>query len=44
MRRYVPDFAGRQSTHPSDTLNRLDAVVKGMDGKRLKYSELPQTD
>ena len=38
--RYVTEFAGRHNKRPSDTLDQMGALVKGMEGKRLKYSEL----
>ena len=38
--RYVMEFAGRHNKRPSDTLDQMGAMVRGMDGKRLKYAEL----
>ena len=40
LQRYVNEFVGRHNKRPSDTLDQMDAVAKGMDGKRLKYAEL----
>ena len=38
--RYVREFAGRHNRRPLDTVDQMGAMVKGMDGKRLKYAEL----
>ena len=40
LQRYVTEFAGRHNRRPSDTLDQMGTLVKGMDGKRLKYVEL----
>ena len=38
--RYVTEFAGRHNTRPLDTEAQMQAMVQGMEGKRLKYDEL----
>lgn len=38
--RYVAEFAGRHNDRPLDTLDQMAAVVRRMDGKRLKYRDL----
>ena len=38
--RYVGEFAGRHNDRPLDTIDQLRAIVRGMVGKRLRYSDL----
>ena len=38
--RYVDEFAGRHNVRTSDTIDQMIAMVRGMDGKRLRYSDL----
>ena len=38
--RYVLEFSGRHNIRPLDTEAQMQTVAKGMEGKRLKYSEL----
>ena len=38
--RYVTEFVGRHNRRPSDTLDQMGALAKGMEGKRLKYDDL----
>ena len=40
--RYVDEFAFRlnEGNCQIDTMNRIESLCKGMDGKRLKYKEL----
>ena len=38
--RYVAEFAGRHNDRPMDTIDQMAAVVRRMDGKRLKYRDL----
>ena len=40
LRRYVAEFAGRQSFREMDTIEQMRNVVAGMIGKRLMYAEL----
>ena len=40
LSRYVNEFAGRHNNRPKDTINQMRSIVRGMDGKRLKYDEL----
>ena len=38
--RYVGEFAGRHNARPSDTIDMMGQVAKGMAGKRLLYRDL----
>ena len=38
--RYVGEFEGRHNNRPLDTADQLGAMVRGMDGKRLRYDDL----
>ena len=38
--RYVNEFSGRHNIRNRDTLDQMAAVVRGIDGKRLRYSDL----
>ena len=38
--RYVTEFEGRHNVRPADTLDQMDAMVRGMDQKRLRYADL----
>ena len=40
MDRYVREFAGRHNVREYDTIDQMEAMVSGMDGKRLKYRTL----
>ena len=40
LRRYVTEFIGRRNKRPSDTADQMGAMVRGMEGKRLRYAEL----
>ena len=40
--RYVTEFTGRHNDRPLDTRSQMEAVAKGMVGKRLTYQELVQ--
>jgi len=40
LHRYVDEFEGRQNVRESDTIDQLDAMVQGMEGKRLTYRAL----
>ena len=40
LSRYVNEFAGRHNNRPKDTINQMRSIVRGMDGKRMKYEEL----
>ena len=42
--RYVTEFVGRHNWRQSDTLDQMGAMVKRMDGKRLRYVELIAPD
>lgn len=38
--RYINEFAGRHNNRPLDTRHRMGGIVRGMNGKRLKYQDL----
>ena len=38
--RYVGEFTGRHNARNTDTLDQMAAIVRGMDGKRLRYADL----
>ena len=40
LNRYVAEFAGRHNDRPADTEEQVARIVKGMDGKRLRYEDL----
>ena len=38
--RYVGEFAGRHNARQLDTKDQMRAMVRGMEGKRLRYQDL----
>ena len=38
--RYVTEFAGRHNDREADTIDMMGGMVKGFDGKRLRYRDL----
>ena len=38
--RYIDEFSGRHNVRPVDTINQIESVMAGMNGKRLTYQEL----
>ena len=40
LQRYVGEFAGRHNIRPLDTIDQMSEMVRGMDGKRLRYRDL----
>ena len=38
--RYVGEFAGRHNDRESNTIEIMSAMVKGLEGKRLSYTDL----
>ena len=38
--RYVDEFSGRHNDRPLDTLDQMSRMVKGTEGKRLRYQDL----
>ena len=38
--RYVQEFAGRHNIREQDTINQLETISDGMNGKRLRYRML----
>ena len=44
LHRYVAEFEGRHNDRPSDTITQMTAMVRGMEGKRLRYDDLIATE
>ena len=40
LHRYVNEFEGRHNNRPLDTTDQMSEMVRGMDGKRLRYQDL----
>ncbi len=40
LQRYVNEFSGRHNTRPLDTVQQMRAIVRGLEGKRLRYEDL----
>lgn len=40
LHRYISEFSGRHNDRPSDTIEQMAHMVKGMVGKRLRYCDL----
>ena len=40
LQRYVDEFSGRHNVRCLDTLDQMKSMVRGMDGKRLRYKDL----
>ena len=40
INRYVGEFSGRHNDRSKDTLNQMQAIVRGLVGKRLQYPDL----
>ena len=40
LHRYVNEFAGRHNIRDLDTIHQMEAVIRGMDKKRLMYKDL----
>ena len=38
--RYVNEFTGRHNARPLDTITQMGSVMRGMEGKRLRYADL----
>ena len=38
--RYVGEFEGRHNQREADTIDQMTSMVRGMDGKRLRYKDL----
>ena len=38
--RYAVEFAGRHNNRPKNTVDQITDMVRGMDGKRLRYADL----
>ena len=40
LRRYITEFAARHNVRDLDTIDQMAALAKGMEGKRLRYTDL----
>lgn len=40
LHRYVDEFSGRHNDRPQDTITQMGNLVRGADGKRLRYEDL----
>ncbi len=40
LNRYVGEFAGRHNDRGRDTISQMQAIARGMGGKRLRYQDL----
>ena len=41
LHRYASEFEGRRhNSRSNDTINQVHNVIRGMDGKRLRYQDL----
>lgn len=40
LHRYTTEFAGRHNARPADTIDQVRGMVRGMEGKRLRYQDL----
>ena len=40
LNRYVKEFSGRHNQREQDTIAQMSGIVRGMDGKRLRYQDL----
>ena len=40
LHRYASEFEGRHNSRSNDTINQVRNVIRGMDGKRLRYQDL----
>ena len=38
--RYAAEFEGRHNARPADTIDQIQGVIEGMEGKRLRYQGL----
>lgn len=39
LQRYVDEFARRRNLRQLDTMEQIDKIIEGMDGKRLKHKD-----
>ena len=42
--RYAGEFAGRHNDRPMDTVDQMVEMIRGMEGKRLRYTDLIAKD
>ena len=38
--RYIIEFEGRHNSRPLDTIDQMEVLAQGMEGKRLRYRDL----
>ena len=38
--RYIAEFEGRHNDRPADTRDQITGMIRGMEGKRLRYVDL----
>ena len=38
--RYVTEFAGRHKVREADTIDRMAHMMRGMEGRRLRFADL----
>ena len=42
LHRYAAEFQGRHNARSMDTLDQMSAIVRGMDGRRLRYVDITE--
>ena len=42
--RYASEFSGRHNDRPMDTVEQMEGMVRGLEGKRLRYEDLIADD
>ena len=40
VHRYLAEFVGRHNIRDLDTVDQMGSVVRGMEGRRLRYRDL----
>ena len=40
LHRYATEFSGRHNARPADTIGQVNGLIKGIEGKRLRYHDL----
>ena len=40
LQRYVDEFSGRHNLRSLDTIDQMARIVRGLDGKLLRYQDL----
>ena len=39
LHRYIDEFSGRHNARRQDTIKQMSSVVRGMEGKRIRYKD-----